>query len=178
MKIRTKISGLFAKKTFYFLVSVSVIILIIDYFTGKAVQLAILYVVPVGLAAWSGRRVMAYGFSILLPVFRLFFYIPWNESVTNDGVINALLRIVSLSLYAYFINRAKETLILRNKINNLENFLPICAYCKKIRDENGKYEVLETYIASRSAVQFTHGICPECEKTLNAEINGFLKDKK
>jgi hypothetical protein len=44
--------------------------------------------------------------------------------------------------------------------------LPICAYCKKIRDGEGTWVQVEMYIRDRSAVQFSHSICPDCVKNL------------
>ena len=57
---------------------------------------------------------------------------------------------------------AERILQLRQRVQNLEGFLPICCYCKKIRDEQGRWHTLESYIEPRSGAQFSHGICPEC----------------
>lgn len=46
--------------------------------------------------------------------------------------------------------------------SQLEGILPICCYCKKIRDENEEWRILEEYIENRSKAEFSHGICPEC----------------
>jgi K+-sensing histidine kinase KdpD len=51
-------------------------------------------------------------------------------------------------------------------VRTLSGLLPICANCKKIRDDNGSWNQIEIYIRERSDAQFTHGICPECAKTL------------
>jgi hypothetical protein len=48
------------------------------------------------------------------------------------------------------------------QLETLEGILPICAYCKKIRDEHDNWQVLEAYIEERSEAEFSHGICPEC----------------
>ena len=47
-------------------------------------------------------------------------------------------------------------------IQNLEKILPICSFCKKIRDDAGKWEQVEAYVSKRSGALFSHGICPEC----------------
>lgn len=47
-------------------------------------------------------------------------------------------------------------------INKLEAFLPICSFCKKVRDENNQWHNVETYISNCSQVQFSHSYCPEC----------------
>jgi len=51
------------------------------------------------------------------------------------------------------------------EIKTLQGILPICAHCKKIRDEKGAWSHLEAYISSRIDVIFSHGICAECRRT-------------
>jgi PAS domain-containing protein len=65
----------------------------------------------------------------------------------------------------------REKLILElqdamTKIKVLRGLLPICASCKRIRDDTGYWKQLEDYIADRSEAQFTHGICSECSRKL------------
>ena len=54
-------------------------------------------------------------------------------------------------------------------VKTLSGLLPICASCKKIRDDKGYWQQVETYIADRSDADFTHGICPDCVKRLYPE---------
>ena len=58
-------------------------------------------------------------------------------------------------------------------INTLHGIIPICASCKKIRDDKGAWSQVESYISKHSDVQFSHGICPECVKKLYPK---FVKD--
>jgi hypothetical protein len=51
-------------------------------------------------------------------------------------------------------------------IDVLDGLLPICAWCKKIRDDKGYWNQLEAYIRDRSRAQFTHGICPDCKERM------------
>ena len=51
-------------------------------------------------------------------------------------------------------------------IKALSGLLPICANCKKIRDDHGYYQQIEHYITEHSEAEFTHGICPDCAKEL------------
>jgi len=53
-----------------------------------------------------------------------------------------------------------------SKVKLLSGLLSICASCKKIRNEDGQWEVLETYIRKRSAADFSHGLCRECIQKL------------
>jgi fibronectin type 3 domain-containing protein len=48
------------------------------------------------------------------------------------------------------------------EVRTLSGLLPICAHCKKIRDDKGYWNQIETYMAKRIDVEFTHGICPNC----------------
>jgi Membrane-associated sensor domain len=52
------------------------------------------------------------------------------------------------------------------QVKTLKGFLPICASCKKIRNDHGYWEQIEAYILQRSEAEFSHGICPECLQTL------------
>ena len=52
------------------------------------------------------------------------------------------------------------------KINTLRGMLPICASCKKIRDDRGYWNQIETYLSKHSEAEFSHGICPECVQKL------------
>lgn len=48
------------------------------------------------------------------------------------------------------------------RIKQLGGLLPICAWCKKVRDDQDYWQEVETYVASHSETRFTHGICPDC----------------
>jgi len=62
------------------------------------------------------------------------------------------------------------------EIHLLRKFLPICSYCKKIRDDEGYWHRVETYIQEHSDAEFSHGICPECSKELFPNV--FDDEKK
>ena len=56
-----------------------------------------------------------------------------------------------------------------NHVHVLKGLLPICAACKKIRDDRGYWQQVETYIEQRTDAHFTHGICPDCMTRLYPE---------
>lgn len=75
------------------------------------------------------------------------------------------------------VEREKLISDLRNalsKVRMLSGLIPICAHCKKIRDDKGYWNQIESYIKDHSEASFTHGICPEC---LNKEMNSYRKNK-
>ena len=49
----------------------------------------------------------------------------------------------------------------------LQGMLPICAWCKKIRDDSGYWKQLVALVAEHSEAEFTHGICPECSRNFD-----------
>lgn len=64
---------------------------------------------------------------------------------------------------------AQQTADLRDalaKVKTLSGFIPICASCKKIRDDQGFWNQIERYISEHSDAQFSHGICPDCMQRL------------
>ena len=74
----------------------------------------------------------------------------------------------------------REKLILElqeaiSKIKMLSGLLPICASCKKIRNDQGYWEQIEIYIQEHSEAEFSHGFCPECAGKLYPE---YFKQKK
>ena len=58
------------------------------------------------------------------------------------------------------------------EIKTLRSFLPICAECKKIRDDKGYWTKIETYISQHSGAEFSHGLCPECAGKLYPDVLG------
>jgi K+-sensing histidine kinase KdpD len=65
-----------------------------------------------------------------------------------------------------------------DKVKQLSGLLPICASCKKIRDDKGYWNQIESYISKHSEAIFTHGICPECTKKIYPEYYEQVLDKK
>ena len=57
-----------------------------------------------------------------------------------------------------------------DEVKKLSGFLPICSSCKKIRDDEGYWNQIESYIRDHSEVEFSHGICPECVKKLYPDL--------
>jgi hypothetical protein len=146
--------------------ALSSIILAIDYFTGSVIQFPFMFIVPVGLAAWYNGSRSGLVFAIVLPLIRLYFTtvlsLPWGFSIS---VANAAIRIAMLISYALLIAYiAKQKKELEREVDMLEGILPVCSFCKKIRDEQDVWHPIENYITERSEAVFSHGLCPECEE--------------
>jgi CheY-like chemotaxis protein len=73
---------------------------------------------------------------------------------------------------SYSIERQKLLLQLEKTLKELKvlkGMLPICSFCKKIRDDKGYWNQLEAYISDHSEAEFSHGMCPECAKKWREE---------
>jgi hypothetical protein len=57
-----------------------------------------------------------------------------------------------------------------HQVKMLQGLLPICAFCKRIRDDGGEWQAVESYVSSRSEVRFSHGYCPQCVKKYFPEV--------
>ena len=74
---------------------------------------------------------------------------------------------IQMALYKHHAEEERERLIKElqealARIKTLEGLLPICAWCKKIRDDGGYWQQLEQYLENHSQVKFSHGICEDC----------------
>ena len=64
----------------------------------------------------------------------------------------------------------------RAEVQRLETLIPICAHCKKVRNDKGYWEQVETYVRQRSEARFSHGICPDCLEAVREEVEQIKKD--
>lgn len=79
----------------------------------------------------------------------------------------ALLATVLILLLNVFVARTIKQIL--SQVKRLETLLPICSRCKKIRDTQGRWIPVESYIHERTSSQFTHSICPDCEREYCSE---------
>jgi PAS domain S-box-containing protein len=60
------------------------------------------------------------------------------------------------------------------KVKTLSGFIPICASCKKIRDDKGFWNQLEAYLSAHSEIEFSHSLCPDCARKLYPDLMGGI----
>ncbi len=70
---------------------------------------------------------------------------------------------------------AERILSLQAEIKQLEGLLPICSYCRKIRDKDDQWTELEKYVAKRTSASFSHSVCPDCYR---AELKPQIEQLK
>jgi hypothetical protein len=97
-----------------------------------------------------------------------FFYYGWHvpSSWALEAADTSIDMLVLLGLVWIVDYLARQ----RREIHVLEGMLPICGFCKRIRDETGDWLQLEHYIADRSEAQFTHTFCSDCGQTHYGDV--------
>ncbi len=104
---------------------------------------------------------------------------PFNENDLRITVEMALFKAKFEKERVDLIQKLQEAL---NKVKTLSGLIPICASCKKIRDDQGYWQAVESYICSRSEASFSHSLCPNCLCRLYPDIypsdNAASKDRE
>ncbi len=85
-----------------------------------------------------------------------------------------------MTLYSLVNSLGKKNIELEralDEVKQLQGLLPICAGCKKIRDDKGYWNILESYIEKHSDVTFSHGVCSECSDELYGKEDWYIEMK-
>jgi two-component system, response regulator PdtaR len=93
---------------------------------------------------------------------------PYDNAELRSCIEIALVKHKAAKEREQLIARLEDALL---QVKKLSGLLPICAACKKIRDDQGGWQQIEDYITSHSEADFSHSICPECARRLYPEIN-------
>src|SRR5262245_29413563 len=91
----------------------------------------------------------------------------------DHGELRARVQVGSrvVQLQTALADRVKDLEEAIASVKTLQGLLPICCYCKKIRDDGNYWQRVESYIAGHANVRFSHGICPDCTEKLKADLN-------
>ncbi|HDS15037.1 MAG TPA: response regulator [Proteobacteria bacterium] len=88
---------------------------------------------------------------------------PFHWTVLRNRVKYLIIQLYAEREQKRLVKELSETL---EKVRALTGLLPICASCKKIRDDDGYWQEVETYMGEHTELQFTHSICPQCRERL------------
>jgi hypothetical protein len=156
--------------------TLSIAIFILDSLIPLGVAGGVPYILVVLVSLWSPRKKLpiyvAIGGSILTVIG--FYSSPaggelWKVIFNRSLALFAIWATAILSVQRKTIYDEKEKALLDLKI--LSGLLPICASCKKIRDDKGYWNQIELYISDRSEAEFSHGICPLCAEKLYGHLD-------
>jgi len=73
-----------------------------------------------------------------------------------------------VQLQSVLAERVRELEAALAQVNRLQGLVPICAWCKKVRNDQNYWQQVETYVSEHSQARFTHGVCPDCTAKLLA----------
>jgi preprotein translocase subunit YajC len=85
-----------------------------------------------------------------------------DELFSTSIILVVLLFIFSIKRWRETLQKTRELQNALDEIKVLQGIIPICAYCKKIRNDEGVWNQIELYIHSHANAEFSHGACPEC----------------
>jgi len=84
------------------------------------------------------------------------------EQAIEAGVDDFLHKPVKIDELRMRLHVAERILNYSSQVQQLESFIPLCSYCKKVRDDKNYWSQIESYINTRTGSQFSHGVCPDC----------------
>ena len=106
-----------------------------------------------------------------------------EEYQLDELITVVMFWVVAMAIFSFRrwreANASEQKLVRYNKelenaladIKHLKGMIPICASCKKIRDDDGYWHQVEVYIQAHTEADFSHGVCPDCVKALYPELN-------
>ena len=142
-----------------------------DYLTGPIPQFPVLFAIPAMLAAWYSGKWAAIGVAGTITAVRLVLWAAPGTPHALSVVFWTLVRGAIIVVIALWFDRlAQFERGLRERVKALEGLLPICTFCKSIKNEQGAWEPFEGYISRRSTAEFSHSLCPSCGKAHYADF--------
>ena len=154
----------------------------LDWLTGIELNFFVFYFLPVAVSAWF----IGLGFSVAIAVFSVLvwfgvdvilgrvyshhFYAVWNTTIHLVSFLVIGWSVFKIR-YAFDSEQKNAENLGRalSEIKALEAFLPICAVCKKIRNQQDVWQGFEVYIGQQTGTQFSHSYCPDCAKKVIEE---------
>lgn len=150
----------------------SCILMFLDWISGPHIQLSNLFILPVAAASWHYGLKYSLPLALLLPWLHLGLFWVWDfppvwATEGIHGVIGCLV-FISFALMIYRLRCQADD------IRQLRRTLPVCTFCKKVRDTEGVWHEIDSYISSQSNSRFSCGLCPSCL----TERYSYLMSKK
>ena len=152
-----------------------VAVFLLDIFVPQGLGVPALYMAPVVLIElWTSpkqsRLVLLFAAGCSLLTILGFFLAPSVGLPIWLSIPNRMIAlfVIWVTVVLSILRKNRE-----DEVKTLRGLLPICSYCKKIRDDQGYWKNLEVYIATHSHADFTHGLCPDCGMKHYPEV--FIK---
>ncbi len=168
-------------RKYHFIISIlfTLVIGFLDYWMGFGYRMKIFYLIPISYTTWFIGKKSGIVFSTW-PVMTLLYSVAgagenygnppieiWNAAMYFAFFITVTLLLSKLRIIIQertgLITKLQNAL---NAVEEMSGILPICANCKKIRDDEGYWHDVDVYISKHTKAEFTHGICSECANKL------------
>jgi hypothetical protein len=145
---------------------------------GNGAAFLWLYMLPTGLVFLLGFREGGVWVGLLTLLLAVLIFGQIGFVYPNDlsfrfiatfstvGVLSCCLEMIRERYLRQLVSEKESLQKAINEIHELKGLVPICASCKKIRDDKGFWTQIETFMKDRSDLEFSHGICPECAEKL------------
>ncbi|TAL11330.1 MAG: hypothetical protein EPO02_05000 [Nitrospirae bacterium] len=151
----------------------ALLIFAVDLLTPLGVAVGVLYTTLVVLAMWSPHRRFIFFVAAGVSILTLFDVFLSHDDANWMVMSNRLLSLFTIwiaAVLSFLLKRdqqERERLILDlqdslDHIKTLRGLLPVCVSCKKVRNGQGYWKSIDTYVSERAETQITHGICPDC----------------
>ncbi|MBB6481599.1 hypothetical protein [Spirochaeta isovalerica] len=147
-----------------------------------AAAIALYY--SIKLREWKLLLLMAmYILMSIRQILTLFMWIGLIETTGSSrfiselpGFLVTLLTLITIIYIGNELSRERKIILKQNShIDKLSGLLPICSKCKRIRDDEGYWKQIESYIEQHSETQFTHGLCEDCADELYGNEKWYKK---
>ncbi len=161
---------------------------VLDGSTGYELNFFVFYFLPVSVGAWFLGLGEAVSLAVLSSLVWFGADVVSGHTHTSNffAVWNTMIRFISFLAIGWTVSKMRMAIDREHdhaeklrqalaEVKVLETFLPICAQCKKIRNEQGLWQNVEVYIEQHSNTQFSHGYCPECAKKAMEEVRLFME---
>ncbi len=126
--------------------------------------------------AFATRETIVFDVRVPTPEGDRYFITSVRPQVDPDGRVSSVVCISKEITERKRVEFEREKLIRElqealAKVRTLSGLLPICAHCKKVRDDAGYWTRIESYISAHTLAEFSHGICPDCATSAFPEMN-------
>jgi hypothetical protein len=148
---------------------------VIDWLTGYELNFFVFYFMPIAALAWRGEPIAAVSSAVLSALIWALADYEAGAQYSHPlfAIWNTMIRLSSFLLLAWAVHRAGQSLSAEraareqmettlSELRVLRGLLSICAECKKIRNDEGVWQPVESFVVEHTDAMFSHGYCPTC----------------
>ena len=185
----------FSKKSKFFLITAALgldlLIGTAGYLSGYKIHMDIFYLIPIAFVVWFVGKKAGIVMSFVAIATRTesrfiggkilhnYFITSWNTAIHLAFFLVVTLLLTRLRAYMQErTNLISELQSALSDVKELSGILPICASCKKIRNDEGYWQNVEEYLTKHTNAEFSHGLCKECSEKLYPQFCRRNEDEK